>query len=106
MFSLKMISFCKNAKCPSSESLLAFQQGEISPKESKEISRHICVCDFCEAEVEFYAHFPQGEENVVAVDIPKPLYELAEALLGSSKKKFSLLNRLINDRENLSLKKA
>ena len=106
MFSLKMITFCKSVNCPASQDLLAFQKGETSFKENAEIIRHLETCEFCAAEVEFYSHFPQSEEMIASVDIPPPLYQLAEALLGSRKKKFSMLNKLFNDKENLSLKKA
>jgi hypothetical protein len=106
MFSLKMITFCKSVNCPASQDLLAFQKGETSFKENTEITKHLETCEFCAAEVEFYSHFPQGEEMIVSVDIPPPLYQLAEALLGSRKKKFSMLNKLFNENEGLSLKKA
>ena len=52
------------------------------------------------------ANFPQSEEYVASVDIPLPLYQLAEALLGNGQKKFSLLNKLLNESEGLSLNKA
>ena len=104
--SLKMITFCKNVNCPASQDLLAFQKGETTFKENTDIIRHLGTCEFCAAEVEFYLHFPQGEEMVPSVDIPLPLYQLAEALLGSANKKFSLLNNLLNENEGLSLKKA
>lgn len=106
MFSLKMITFCKSVNCPASQDLLAFQKGETSLGENSDIARHLESCEFCAAEVEFYSHFPQSEEMIASVDIPPPLYQLAEALLGSSKKKFSLLNKLLNENEGLSLKKA
>lgn len=106
MYSLKMITFCKNESCPSSQALLAYQQGDLPSKESKKILRHLEGCDFCEAETDFYSHFPQSEENIVATDIPRPLYELAEALLGNSKKKFSLLNKLIEGKDLLKPEKV
>lgn len=106
MFSLKMITFCKSVNCPASQDLLAFQKGETSVKENADIVPHLESCEFCAAEVEFYSHFPQSEEMVASVDIPPPLYQLAEALLGSRQKKFSLLNKLLNENEGLSLKKA
>lgn len=95
MFSLKMLSFCKNISCPSSQELLALQSGEVSPKESGRIETHLAVCEFCASEFEFYAHYPQSNETVVKVKIPIPLYELAEALLGNKHKDFLLLNKLL-----------
>lgn len=105
-FSLKMITFYKNVNCPASQDLLAFQKGETTRLENDDIVRHLESCEFCAAEVEFYAHFPQSEEYVASVDIPLPLYQLAEALLSNGQKKFSLLNKLLNENEGLSLNKA
>ena len=106
MLSLKMFTFCKNANCPSSQELLAFQKNETAEIEAREIIDHLDSCEFCTAEVEFYAHFPQNEEAVLSSDIPLPLFELAEALLSSKNKKFSLLNKMLNENEGLSLNKA
>ena len=104
--SLKMITFCKNVNCPASQDLLAFQKGETSLREGEGIRKHLESCEFCAAEVEFYEHAPQMEENVVSVEIPLPLYQLAEALLSNGQKKFSLLNKMLNESEGLSLNKV
>ena len=91
-----MASFCKNEDCPPSQLLLAFQNGEIEVKDGSAIRRHLCVCEFCAAEVEFYSHYPQAEEEAVEPDkIPPPLYELAEALLGK-KEDLAPFYKLIN----------
>jgi hypothetical protein len=103
---LKMITFCKNVNCPASQDLLAFQKGETSVRETVEIQKHIETCEFCAAEVDFYEHSPQSEEIIASVDIPLPLYQLAEALLSNGQKKYSLLNNLLNESEGLSLNKA
>lgn len=95
MLSIKMITFCKNANCPASQDLLAFQKGEATNKESEAIRNHLKLCEFCAAEVEFYIHFPQNEEKVVSVEIPLPLFQLAEALLNNRHKEFSLLDKLL-----------
>ncbi len=78
--------------CPSSENLLAFEDGEVSTPESERIEAHLSVCEFCASEVEFYAHYPQSEEPVATVEIPLPLYELAHALLSIKHKDYSVLN--------------
>lgn len=101
-----MITFYKNVNCPASQDLLAFQKGETFGKESEHILCHLDLCEFCAAEVEFYAHVPQSEEPVAIVDIPLPLFQLAEALLSNGQKKFSLLNKMLNENEGLSLHKA
>ena len=105
--SLKMINFCKSANCPSSSILLAFQHGETKADETRRIRHHLASCEFCAAEVEFYAHYPQAEEALCPeTKIPAPLYQLAEALLGNEQKNFKLLNKLLNENEKLKLEKA
>ncbi|MEP7213572.1 MAG: hypothetical protein ABI791_10870 [Acidobacteriota bacterium] len=77
-----MSSFCKSADCPSSQRLLAFQTGEIDQVEERAISAHLSLCEFCEAEVDFYEYFPPVDEKVVPAKMPRPLFELAAALMG------------------------
>ena len=103
---MKMINFCKNANCPPSQSLLAFQNGEIRIEEKKAILEHLITCEFCAVEVEFYARFPQSQEACQETEIPLPLYQLAEALLSNRQKKFTLLNKLLCENESLTLEKA
>lgn len=67
---------------------------------------HLASCEFCAAEVEFYAHYPQAEEKVEAAEIPTPLFELAEALLRNKHKDFSILDRLHGENEGLTLEKV
>lgn len=104
--SIDMITFNKNVNCPASQDLLAFRKGETSFVETTEILCHLESCEFCAAEVEFYNHVAPVEEPIASVDIPRPLYELAEALLSNGQKKFTLLNKLLNENEELSLNKA
>jgi hypothetical protein len=99
MLSIKMITFCKNANCPASQDLLAFQKGETTEKENSAIRNHLRSCEFCATEREFYAQFPQDSENVASVEIPPPLFQLAEALLNNRHKEYSLLNKLLVEAE-------
>lgn len=101
MFSLKMINFCKNTSCPHSQELLEYADGKTSLKEQRAIETHLASCDFCASEVEFYAHYPQSEESVAKAEIPIPLYELAEALLGNKHKDFFALNKLLCENEGV-----
>lgn len=100
-----MINFCKNANCPSSHELLNFQTEAISAAEKHKIRTHLVECEFCAAELEFYTHYPQEEEKVETAEIPKPLYELAKALLGNRRNDFSLLNKLLSENECWTLEK-
>jgi hypothetical protein len=88
-----MTVFSKNASCPASEKLLAFQRGDAPERERDKITVHLRFCEFCAAEVDLYSHFPQSEENVEGADIPAPLFELAEALL--NKRRTESLERLL-----------
>ncbi len=95
--------FRKSANCPLSKDLLAFQTGEISARERERITVHLRFCEFCEAEVEFYAHYPQADEIIEQTEIPQPLLELAEALLMNRHKDISALNKLLNEADELLL---
>ncbi len=99
-----MITFCKSADCPTSQKLLAFQNNAVdSTKEAMEIRRHLAVCEFCVSEAEFYAHYPQAEEKVGKVEIPLPLFELAQALLSNKHKDFSTLDHLLGEKETVKV---
>ena len=101
-----MINFCKNATCPSSPDLLAFQREMVTLKKNCEISRHLETCEFCQAEAAFYAHYPPIDEKIETAEMPKPLYELAHALLGNRHNDFSTLNKLIGGSESFKLEKV
>lgn len=103
-----MTSFCKNEDCPSSNELLEFQNGYLPRTNAREIGRHLTDCDFCEAEVEFYSNYPQGQDDirVEAAEIPAPLYELAEALLKNRHGDPSSLNALLKEKSGLVIDKV
>lgn len=73
--------FCKSEGCPSSQELYAFQNGDMSNDEGRDIMLHLRVCEFCTAEAEFYEHYPQQAAITGPEKMPEPLYELASALL-------------------------
>jgi hypothetical protein len=98
-----MITFCKNSNCPSSQQLLAFERDDVAIEEFEKIKSHLSECEFCACEVEFYAHYPQSEETVAKVEIPIPLYELAEALLSNKHKDYLLLNKLLCENERVKI---
>ena len=96
-----MANFYKSEDCPSSQQLLEFQTGDMSLDDGKVIRQHLAACEFCQAEIEFYAHYPQAEEETVEpTEIPGPLYDLAESLLSSKRKKLASLDSLFNDSED------
>lgn len=105
MVSKKIIAFCKNSNCPSSEKLLAFQKGETRNSVGEYIKRHLVDCEFCTAEVELYARYPQSDDPVASADIPPYLFELAEALLSNKHKDFKSLNKLLSESDARNLVK-
>ncbi|HMO80367.1 MAG TPA: hypothetical protein PKD24_06215 [Pyrinomonadaceae bacterium] len=99
-----MSNFGKNEDCPSSQELLEFQNGDLSIEESRPIGRHLAVCEFCAAEAEFYERYPTLDERTPPSElpeIPRPLYELAEALL-SHKRESIPLEKLIEEIDTAS----
>jgi hypothetical protein len=73
-----MESFCKTEDCPASEKLAALRD---SATDSEDLRQHLAKCEFCAAELEFYRRYPPRDEKVDPVNIPEPLFELADALL-------------------------
>jgi hypothetical protein len=104
-----MTTFCKHENCPSSAELLDFQHGELTRAHGSVISAHLETCDFCAAEVEFYFHYPldkNSDESVQQVEIPGPLYELAEALLKKKHTDARSLNSLLKEKGKVIAGKA
>lgn len=97
--------FCKNEDCPSSNELLAYQNGDLTKTPSREIGRHLASCEFCDAEVGFYSNYPQTAEDTAAEigEIPAPLFELAEALLKRKHGDSFALNALLQEKDGWSL---
>jgi hypothetical protein len=93
-----MNAFLKREDCPSSFDLVAFQKAELSLTRGLDVRRHLESCDFCDAEVDFYEHYPLVEFRAEAAPaIPAPLYELAEALLKGKHSDGVALNALLRD---------
>lgn len=90
--------FVKREECPSSFELVSFQKGELSRARGSDVRRHLESCDFCDAEIDFYEHYPLEESPVEAPSaIPAPLFELAEALLKGKHADGVALNALLKD---------
>jgi hypothetical protein len=102
-----MSDFCKNEDCPASQELLDFQNGDLPIDRTLEIGRHLATCEFCEAEADFYSHYPQIQEDEVAETeaIPAPLFELAEALLTSRHTSAASLERLLSEDGEFAFRK-
>ncbi|HTK37565.1 MAG TPA: zf-HC2 domain-containing protein [Pyrinomonadaceae bacterium] len=87
--------FCKDEGCPPSQGLYAFQNGDISGDEAREIRLHLRTCEFCTAETEFYEHYPQQAEITEPDTIPEPLFELASALLKKDRDELLIMDDII-----------
>jgi hypothetical protein len=98
--------FCKNEDCPSSDELLCFQTGDLSLGRGSEVRKHLSSCEFCEAEVEFYSHYPPDESSSEVTQIPAPLFELAEALLKNRHAGSSSLYSLFNEQGEILTDKS
>ena len=101
--------FCKHEDCPASGELLEFQRGKLGDARCGEIQTHLEDCEFCDAETEFYSQYPQDDapsETCENVEIPAPLYELAEALLKNRQADASSLDALMQGKSGLAIKKA
>lgn len=103
-----MSDFCKNEDCPHSTELLAFENGDLERLRAGEVRSHLKTCEFCEAEVEFYATYPQAQEETAAEpsEIPAPLFELAESLLKNRSTDHAALNSLLNGKIDLVTDKS
>ena len=83
-----MATFRKQEDCPPSQQLLAYQLGDLESTTARSIGRHLSVCEFCTSEVAFYERYPvarETEDSQHDSEMPKPLFELAEALLNRTR---------------------
>ena len=106
MNSSSIIVFCKQATCPSSETLLTYQRVGLAAAERDWVASHLAACDFCGAELQLLTkHSPTGEKYVLT-KIPLNLRRLAEALLGSGQLKLEGFAETVFEKERLTLTDA
>jgi hypothetical protein len=106
MDSSSVIVFCKQATCPSSETLLSYQRVRLAADERAWVASHLATCDFCGAEFQLLAkHAADGEEYSLA-EIPLNLRRLAEALLGKGQLKIKDFAETAYEKERLTLTDA
>jgi hypothetical protein len=92
-----MSNFRKEKDCPSSFQLVESLSARINGEEGLRIAAHLASCDFCSAELEFYKHYPPDGDDVQAPPMPRPLLELAEALIAKETIHISRLESLLRD---------
>lgn len=85
MKTINTTSFCKQASCPSSETLLSYSACGLNVEREAQVASHLAACDFCCAELQLLAECPQADEcETLTTEIPAPLRRLAEELLAGS----------------------
>jgi hypothetical protein len=78
-------SFCKQASCPSSATLLSYREFGLETELDDQVAEHLEACEFCCAELQLLAECPQAEEDFSKpAAIPLPLRRLAEEILAGS----------------------
>jgi hypothetical protein len=109
MGSLSTANFCKHKTCPSAEMLLGYtqQQTTMAYELRREMSAHLDVCDFCDAELRLLSRFPPvGAATCPTAKIPFALYRLALDLLSVSTNAAGRAAEMLYEGERLSLTDA
>jgi hypothetical protein len=76
--------FCKTARCPRSQALLAYHRLDLATKDRASIKSHLASCDFCSAELQLLNRYRGDAEEYSFVEMPSQLRRLAEDLLKKS----------------------
>jgi len=74
-------TFCKKARCPSSETLLRYRGCALGFVERLTVERHLGNCDFCSAEIQLLTSQRLEAEPAEIVEMPSHLQKLAAGLL-------------------------
>jgi hypothetical protein len=75
------LTFRKTAACPASATLLSYRVQKLSRKLAAEVTQHLVVCEFCNAELPLLAHHKPGLRVRRTPEIPMNLRILAESIL-------------------------
>ena len=76
--------FCKTARCPSSQALLAYHRSDLATEGHACIKDHLASCDFCSAELQLLTQYRNVVEEYSFAEMPAQLRRLAEDLLKTS----------------------
>lgn len=76
--------FCKTARCPTSQALLAYHRLDLATKDHGAIEIHLTVCDFCGAELQLLNRYRDDAEEYSFAEMPAQLRRLAEDLLNNA----------------------
>jgi len=107
MGALSTATFCKDKTCPSAELILSYTQATLARELRQELTTHLQLCDFCDAESHLLANFPpDGAVIFPPVKLPLSLYRLAKDLLSVSSNAAGRAVEILYERERLSLTDA
>jgi hypothetical protein len=90
--------FHKKVGCPSSQSLLEYDQSRLTFQRSLLVEAHLAFCDFCNAELQLLTRYQDTQDEYSFAEMPAQLRSLAERLLHSSIVPFHALQRLEENR--------
>ena len=65
-----MRNFGKQSSCPTSNEVLSFVEGSISPVIKRTVEIHTQLCDFCGAEMQLFAKYKPGKESYMPPPTP------------------------------------
>lgn len=103
----KANSFCKQASCPSAETLLTYRAFGLEADIDTHITGHLAACDFCCAELQLLAECPQADEcETLATEIPLSLRRLAEEILAGSLLTAETFTEAVYEKERLTFTDA
>jgi lipoate synthase len=80
-----MRTFCKTARCPSSEMLLRYRRRYVTITERLSTEKHLRECDFCSAELQLLQRIQVEVEEPRVAEMPSNLRRLAENFLGRTR---------------------
>lgn len=92
-----MSNFRKEKDCPTSFELADAADAELNGQDGLRLAAHLASCDFCAAELEFYKRYPPDLSEIAVPPMPRPLLELAEALIAKETIHIARLNSLLRD---------
>jgi hypothetical protein len=87
-------TFCKTARCPSSETLLGYHRHLVTIIERLSIEKHLRDCDFCSAELQLLKRHRYDFTEDRIDEMPSDLRGVATALLGRTRQ-FSQMGNFV-----------
>ncbi|MEP6923555.1 MAG: hypothetical protein ABI954_03740 [Pyrinomonadaceae bacterium] len=99
-------TFCKSRNCPLTEEIRLFANDELETDEARTVVKHLEECEFCSAEVQFLANFPERGETLPVPELPFQLRQLADIMLAEKTHEQLFLRRLFAKKEFSPSRKA